>query len=133
MRLVLALGTNLGNRLANIERASLQLKFLKNMQHTSIIETKALLLPNSPPEWNKAFLNMIVFGESDMEPIEILKEIKIIEKKMGRNDDAPRWSPRIIDIDILTYGNLSYSDEHLIIPHNEIRNRDFWQRLLKEI
>jgi 2-amino-4-hydroxy-6-hydroxymethyldihydropteridine diphosphokinase/dihydropteroate synthase len=133
MQLTLALGSNLGNRLKNIEQAMSALDFIKEPHHTCIRETAPLLLPNSPLEWNKPFLNALVIGECTYQPREVLARIKEIEKEMGRDLTAPRWSPRIIDIDILMYGDLTYQDDKLIIPHLELKQRSFWQDLLKEI
>lgn len=133
MQIILALGSNLGNRLANLENALGKLAFLMNSKHSSIIEVAALMLPNSPAEWNIAFLNMVVIGETSLSPQDVLRTLKQIEVDLGRDLSSPRWSPRIIDIDILLYGDEKYQDDTLTIPHPEYKNRPFLQRLVKEL
>jgi 2-amino-4-hydroxy-6-hydroxymethyldihydropteridine diphosphokinase/dihydropteroate synthase len=133
MQVILALGSNLGNRLANIENALAQMDFLIRSRHSTIIEVAALMLANSPQEWNIPFLNLVITGETSLSPQELLKTLKQIESDLGRDLNAPRWSPRIIDIDILFYGDEKYQDDSLIIPHPEYQNRPFLQKLVKEL
>ena len=52
---------------------------------------------------------------------------------MGRDFSAPRWSPRIIDIDIITYNNLVYSNNNLEIPHAQMHKRQFVMKPICEI
>jgi 2-amino-4-hydroxy-6-hydroxymethyldihydropteridine diphosphokinase/dihydropteroate synthase len=73
---------------------------------------------------------MIAEINTSLPPIDLLQWIKTIEKKLGRNMDAQPWSPRIIDIDILFYGNLKMKTDSLTIPHSELKKRDFLQFLL---
>jgi 2-amino-4-hydroxy-6-hydroxymethyldihydropteridine diphosphokinase len=95
------------------------------------------MLPDSADKsWNKDFLNIALIGNFDRNqftPIEILKIIKIIEKEIGRTD-SPRWSPRIIDIDILAILNepeINYNN--LKIPHDGLFKRDFFYKTFGEI
>ena len=131
-----SIGTNLGNREENI-KTSLALIHSQISQFllcvSRVVETQAILLANSPQEWNMSYLNCIVQLKTNLKPLEILTKIKEIEKKMGRNLLAPKWSPRIIDIDILFYNNEQYNDENLIIPHPQIQNRPFILQLLEEM
>jgi 2-amino-4-hydroxy-6-hydroxymethyldihydropteridine diphosphokinase/dihydropteroate synthase len=92
-----------------------------------------LLLDNAPASWDINYFNAVVVGKTDDSPMDLLAKIKRIEKKMGRDLEAPRWSPRIIDIDIIYYGNEKIATEQLTIPHREIKNRDFLQFLLAEV
>jgi 2-amino-4-hydroxy-6-hydroxymethyldihydropteridine diphosphokinase/dihydropteroate synthase len=75
----------------------------------------------------------VIAGRSDLDPFIFLERIKNIEKKIGRDMNASKWSPRIIDIDILHYNNAKIVAEQLTVPHKEIKNRDFLQYLLKSI
>jgi 2-amino-4-hydroxy-6-hydroxymethyldihydropteridine diphosphokinase/dihydropteroate synthase len=130
----LALGSNLGNRFANFRNALRELSSffdLKLMTH--IIETDALLLENSPSNWNIPYFNMMIAGTTVCSSIELLEKLKKVEKKLGRDLNSPRWSPRIIDIDIISYYDQEIRSDHLTIPHKEIKNRDFIQYLLEEI
>ena len=125
MLLVLGIGTNLGNRRKILEETVSKLTFMKDLKRSTIIETPALLLSNSPKEWDKPFLNMAVAGECDLDPEEILKRIKQIERLLGRKPKYEKWSPRIIDIDILLYGERQHTTYNLQIPHPELFKRDF--------
>lgn len=130
----LALGSNLGNRMENLRTAIDKLSeffSIKKMSH--VIETKALLLEGSPNSWNIPYMNMIIAGTTNLSADALLSEVKKIEQKLGRNLDAEKWSPRIIDIDIISYYGQKITKEYLTIPHKEIKNRDFLQYLLAEI
>lgn len=130
----LAFGSNLGNRMKHFRDAINELSvFFKIKQISHIIETEALLLEGSPSSWNIPYLNMVISGTTNYSANELLIKIKEIEKKLGRDQNAPRWSPRIIDIDILAYYDQQILEEKLTIPHKEIKNRDFVQYLLTEL
>ncbi len=130
----LSLGTNLGNRLVNLQNAISELAEFFTIKTTShIIETNALLPENASEKWNTPFLNMIIAGTTHCNPSELLLKIKKIEKKLGRKPSDKKWSPRIIDIDIVSYYEQEISTDFLTVPHKEIKNRDFLQYLLTEI
>ena len=138
-RLVLALGSNLGNRIKNINNAIIFLEeslSLKNIKKSSIIENRAMLLPNSTKDWDIAFLNIVISADIDInnfEPIDILYIIKDIEVKLGRKK-SQKWSPREIDIDILAIDDYMIKiDQILNIPHFGIYDRDFFQNGFLEI
>jgi 2-amino-4-hydroxy-6-hydroxymethyldihydropteridine diphosphokinase/dihydropteroate synthase len=108
-------------------------KFFDCKKSSTVIETDAILPPTAPDDWNLPYLNTVIAGNSDSDPFALLDQIKNIEKEMGRTADAPRWSPRIIDIDILYYNDEKIGEERLTVPHREIKNRDFLRHLLKNI
>lgn len=125
--LVLGLGTNLGSSLENLRQAIKLLRENKNitvLKISSLYKSDALLPENAPSNWNQPFLNLAVACETELSPDEILIFIKTIEKKLGR-EQTERWSPRIIDIDILAWDNLVYKKDNLQIPHKELLNRPF--------
>ena len=129
----LSLGTNIGNRLSNLRFAISELKNFFDIQKTShVIETEAMLLPDSPREWNTPFYNLVIAGETLLAPESLLQNVKEIEKKIGRSMDAPKWSPRKIDIDIISYKNLQIESPFLTIPHRGLAGRDFLQYSLVE-
>lgn len=128
----LALGSNLGNRFEHLRRAIEELKQVFRMEKIShVIETEALLLPGSPESWDIPYLNMMLAGNTDLSPHELLRFIKRTEEKLGRDMRASRWSPRIIDIDIVMYHDQHLVTDELMIPHTQIENRDFWKYLLE--
>jgi 2-amino-4-hydroxy-6-hydroxymethyldihydropteridine diphosphokinase/dihydropteroate synthase len=90
-------------------------------------------MDNAPTDWDRPYLNMLVVLDTDYSPAELLSALKTVEKKLGRDLNAPRWSPRIIDLDILLYEDAEINTASLIIPHPELKNRDFLQFLMESI
>lgn len=132
----LGLGSNLGNRLENLRKAIDRLSesgVFKICNISHVVETPAILQKGSPKEWDLPYLNMVISGTTKHTPQALLMEIKTIENSMGRPSLDPKWSPRIIDIDILDFYNQKIETEHLKIPHTEIKNRDFIRYSLTEL
>ena len=116
----LALGTNLGDRLANLRAAIEALPSeVKVIAESKVYETPPWGYENQP-----AFLNMAVKCETKLEPESLLKRLKQLEVQLGR-EQSFRWGPRLIDIDILFYDNLILNSESLIIPHRRLHERAF--------
>lgn len=135
--LYLLLGTNLGDREANIEAAlkALDVAFKgRRLRMSRITETEACGFSGPP------FLNAVVVYESARKPERILKICKQIERSMGRAD-APEYAPdgtriyhdRIIDIDILLYGFIQVHTKDLCIPHPQVKTRPFVATLLNQV
>jgi len=138
-KIIFCLGSNIGDRNFYLQEAvkALQVKLeLVNLKQSSILENKALLLPNSPKEWDIDFYNIAVSANVNLEkfpPLEILKIVKQIEIKLGRVDRG-KWSPREIDIDIAVIDGLKIDQgETLQIPHPQLFNRDFFLKTIAEI
>ena len=126
MQIILGLGTNEGDRFAALKTAITKLTpHLKNIIISGIYSSPALLLEDSPPEWNRDFLNMAVIGDTEASPENFLKICQQIETEMGRAKEHAKWSPRIIDIDILLYGEHKVQSETLTIPHAHLHARAF--------
>ena len=124
----LALGTNLGDRPANL-RAAIQAlpPSIIHRQSSSIYETPPWGVEDQP-----AFLNMAVRCETTLEPEALLKHIKQLEIQLGRQQSY-RWGPRLIDLDILFYDDLILNTAQLIIPHPRLHERAFVLVPLAEI
>ena len=124
----LALGTNLGDRPANL-RAAIQAlpPSIVQRQSSSIYETPPWGVENQP-----AFLNMAVRCETTLEPEALLKRIKQLEIQLGRQQSYP-WGPRLIDLDILFYDDLILNTTQLTIPHPRLHERAFVLVPLTEI
>lgn len=133
-KLYLSLGSNLGDRQKNIETAvdQLQKAFGRHFFDISeIIETNALGFDGAD------FLNCIIIFETARKPENILRLCKRIEREMGRTD-SPEYDnegnriyhDRIIDIDILIYGNVRIDTPMLKIPHPQVESRDYIKELL---
>jgi 2-amino-4-hydroxy-6-hydroxymethyldihydropteridine diphosphokinase len=138
-RIIFGLGSNLGDKESYLNQAVKKLEenlFLTDVKKSKILKNPALLLPNSPEEWNQEFVNISVSANVDLEkfsPEEILEIIGNIEKDLGRKE-SERWAPREIDIDILTIEELVINiGSKLIVPHYDLLNRDFFLQTIKEI
>jgi 2-amino-4-hydroxy-6-hydroxymethyldihydropteridine diphosphokinase len=125
----LLLGTNLGDREKNLQIAKEQLTAhqLTIKKESSIYETAAWGIENQP-----SFLNQVVIVDSDKNPERVLIIINIIEGLMGRIRNL-KWAQRLIDIDILYYGNSVIDKPKLKVPHPEIQNRRFTLAPLVEL
>ncbi len=124
-KIILGLGSNVGDRAANLQAAISGIKeFTDELRASTVLESKALLPEDAPKEWDVAFLNMAVMGECKLAPAELLAHIKQLEEKIGRVKHG-HWSPREIDIDILAYGEEMHMLDNLQIPHAHLMERDF--------
>ncbi len=127
-KVYLSLGSNIGDREGNLQKAFEYLKGKVNLlKIAKIYETKAMHYKNQPD-----FLNTAILVETNLKPLELLSFIKDVEKSIGRKYTF-RWGPREIDIDILYYDDLIYKDKVLEIPHPRINERDFVKTPLAEI
>ena len=138
-RIVFVLGSNMENRETYLQNAIKELQeklALTNLKQSSILENKALLLPDSPKEWGMDFLNLALSADinlSEFEPLKILEIIKQIENNLGRINRG-KWGPREIDIDIILIKDLKINlGTELQIPHPGLFNRDFFLKTIKEI
>src|SRR4051794_40606790 len=128
--IVLGLGSNQGDRLISLRKTIQRLKSqfvsprIEVFAVSPIYESDALLPEGAPESWNQPFLNVNVLCKSDMTPHELLKHVKSIEESMGRKDRG-RWSPRVIDIDLLAMDSLVLESEDLKIPHPSLIERPF--------
>lgn len=103
---------------------------MMDIRFSPIFETEAILLDGSPESWNLPFYNLVILGKTSLSPLDLLAKLKQIESRLGRDLSAPRYSPRLIDIDILGMDQIVFSHEKLIIPHKELINRPFLRRLM---
>jgi 2-amino-4-hydroxy-6-hydroxymethyldihydropteridine diphosphokinase len=87
---------------------------------SSVYDTEPVYLEDQ--DW---FLNCVVVVETDVEPVELLEWLKETETKMGRDQQAARNAPRVIDMDILFYGARVISGPSLQVPHPGIAERAF--------
>jgi len=112
---VLLLGTNLGNKLDNINIA-----FSKIEKSIGIIEKKSEILETEPWgfESKNSFLNVAIKLNTHLSPIFLLKSTQIIENEMGRDAKiSHNYEDRLIDIDIMYFGKLNFYTKILHIPH----------------
>ncbi len=119
-RIYLSLGTNLGNRELNLDAVRGDLPpQVKILDRSPVYQTEPWGYLDQPD-----FLNQVLAVETSLSPRELLEYIKGIEKKIGR-EPSFRFGPRIVDIDILFYGDQIIQEEDLVIPHPRIKDRAF--------
>lgn len=124
----LGLGSNLGDRMNNLESAVERLSDEVSLRAlSSVYETDPVGYKEQP-----LFLNAVLSGETRLGPLELLRFVKDIERALGRKDTFHN-GPRIIDIDILFYGDLVIKLPDLIIPHPRVARRAFMLVPLSEI
>lgn len=118
----LGLGTNMGERERNLNDA-------RNLISGSIgkIISKSPIYETEPWgfECNDLFLNMVIKVLTELSPVELLRKVRDIERNLGREQLKKRYSSRIIDIDILVYGDRIIKRKNLEIPHPLIPERRF--------
>lgn len=138
-RIIFGLGSNLGEREFYLNEAVASLEeqlLLTNLRKSKIFKNPAMLLPDSPKEWDVEFFNIAFSADVDLQkfsPEKILEIVKKIEKKLGRKE-REKWAPREIDIDILAIGDLKIHIDHkLTVPHPGLMERDFFVKTVKEI
>ena len=116
----LSLGTNLGDRLANLRAALDALPpTVTVLAESKVYETPAWGFEDQP-----AFLNMAIKGRTSQKPERLLKNLKQLETRLGRKSSF-HWGPRLIDIDLLFYDVLVMDTPELIIPHPRLQERAF--------
>ena len=129
-RVVLALGGNVGDKAKNLRRA------LRAIAGVPEIELTAVSRFYRTPPWGKTdqdwFLNACALGRTSLKPEALLDRVKRLEVELGR-ESTERWGPRVIDIDLIAYGDMALKTERLTLPHPELFNRAFVLVPLAEI
>lgn len=132
-KVVLLLGSNVGDKKSNIDAA------LNRLSEIGSILIKSEYLISEPVEFvsSNNFCNIAVIIFTHLSPINLLDYVKNIEIQMGRSTDSKaygEYQDRIIDIDIVTYDNVKFSSERLEIPHKKhLFEREFSKILLKNL
>ena len=129
-RVYVALGSNLGDRAALLARAREalgRLPLTMVLAASAIEETEPVGAPGQ-----ERYLNQMVLVETSLDPGRFLKLLHKIEDENGRTR-GERWGPRTLDLDIVRFGTRRLRDPDLRIPHQELPNRDWWQREIEEL
>jgi 2-amino-4-hydroxy-6-hydroxymethyldihydropteridine diphosphokinase len=128
MTAYLSLGSNIGDRVANIRACIARLISVGQVSKvSSFYETEPMELREQP--W---FVNCVVEFETQLSPEGLLSAIQRIEAELGRTREVPK-GPRTIDIDILLLGSVVVEESHLQIPHPAMHKRRFVLEPLTEI
>jgi 2-amino-4-hydroxy-6-hydroxymethyldihydropteridine diphosphokinase len=124
----LGLGSNLGNRQANLAMALRMLAPLVRVEAVSALYES----PPQPPAPPPPYLNAACRVVTGLSPVLLLRHVKRIELEMGRRP-AARWAPRPIDIDIMLYDEQVIDEPDLVVPHERLGERAFVLRPLLDI
>ncbi len=121
-RAYLALGSNLGDRLGQMQSALERLVScgaLRVLQVSPVFENRAVGMGEADP-----FLNAMAEVETSFSPLELLDRCLAVEAELGRVRTGG-WAPRSIDLDVIAYADVSLEHERLSLPHPRIEERDF--------
>jgi|SaaInlStandDraft_1057018.scaffolds.fasta_scaffold228848_2 2-amino-4-hydroxy-6-hydroxymethyldihydropteridine diphosphokinase len=130
IEVVLALGSNIGDKVQNIEAA-----YTLIANEIGIITKKSSFLKNPSVgfESQNEFVNTCIKVETKLSCNDVLKSLQSIEKRMGRVKTTHIYEDRIIDIDIIFFGDLIINQPNLKIPHPRYHERSFVLQPLKEL
>ena len=128
-KVYLGLGSNLGTRARNLSAARRRLreKGIRVLRQSRVLETEPWGITDQPK-----FLNQVVEGEWLGTPRALLRAAKEVEREGGRRPTR-RWGPRVIDVDVLLFGDERVRHPDLVIPHPRIAERPFVLRSLREL
>ncbi len=121
IRVYLSLGSNIGNRRANIARA---LELIEKKALGEIVKSPLYETPPVGPQDQDSFYNMVISFDTGASVMELLNYLKGVEVIIGRKKRS-RWGAREIDCDILYYGTEIVQNSYITVPHKEIKNRLF--------
>lgn len=124
----IGIGANVGDAIQSVRTAMKALeRYGKVVGASSLYRTKPWGVKDQPD-----FINAVVLLETSLTPRELLDGVKQLERELGRTPGA-RWGPRIIDLDILAYDDVTMQEPDLTIPHEQLRERAFVLVPLAEI
>tara|TARA_B100001250_G_scaffold90027_1_gene74816 strand:+ start:2094 stop:2567 length:474 start_codon:yes stop_codon:yes gene_type:complete len=127
-KIILSVGSNVGDRQKNILNSLKELSRISQIKKvSSLYDSEAILF-----EAQENFFNLVVQIEYKKSPQDLLRDIKKIEKLIGRKETF-RYGPRVIDVDIIFFNNTELQDKELIIPHYDWQNRRFVIEPLSEL
>jgi 2-amino-4-hydroxy-6-hydroxymethyldihydropteridine diphosphokinase len=126
----LSLGSNLGDRTANLREALRRLEQLGAISAVSSIYETEPVEVEGPQSW---FLNCVVALETELLPRQLLARTMALEEAMGRRRQGERKGPRTLDIDIVLFGDAEVHEPGLEIPHPAMHRRRFVLEPLAEI
>lgn len=130
-RALIGLGTNLGDRRANIAEA---LEKIREIENSRVIRSSSLYESEPHGDAKTWFYNAACELETEISPQDVLKNLLEIEKTMGRRRvKGKKWGSRIIDLDLLFYDNVVLGGRKLVLPHKRLAERKFVLMPLAEI
>lgn len=127
--LIIGLGSSSTDALEQLRRARARLRAhpaFRLLACSPIYESDALLPPGAPESWQGRYLNAACRLEltGELSALEIVRALKAVERDLGRRE-APRWAPRLIDLDLLAWGGPAVSSAEVTVPHPGLAERPF--------
>ena len=119
----IGIGSNVGDRVGFCRRA---VEALTRSEGVTVVKVSSLYETaplGGPPQ--RSFINLVAKVSTELEPRGLLDVCKQLEQRMGREPSDIRWGPRVVDLDILLYGNEKVSEPDLEIPHARLKERRF--------
>ena len=119
----IGIGSNVGDRVVFARRAVAELGEAPGVRVDAVSSLYETSPVGGPPQ--RSYVNLVVRIETDLEPRGLLETCKGIEARLGREPTDMRWGPRVVDLDILTFGSEKVNESDLEIPHPRLRDRRF--------
>ena len=119
----IGVGSNVGDRSAFCRRAVDELRAAEGIEVTAVSSLYETTPVGGPPQ--RSFINMVVRVETTLDPRGLLEQCQKVEQRIGREPSTLRWGPRVVDLDILTFGDEKVNEADLEIPHPRMRERRF--------
>jgi 2-amino-4-hydroxy-6-hydroxymethyldihydropteridine diphosphokinase len=136
-RAAVALGANLGDRRATLERALALLapELGRLVARSSWLETAAVIHPEDDAAWHPAFLNGVAVFATGLAPHDVLNRLHAVERSLGRDRRAETrpWQPRLIDLDLIALEEVVLDEPDLVLPHPRMHERAFVLRPMAEV
>jgi len=127
----IGIGSNLGEPEQQIHQA---VNALENIQNTTLAEISSLYFSRPMgPQDQPDYMNAVAALETTLTPLELLDALQHIENEAGRVRKDERWGPRVLDLDILLFGEKIIDNERLTVPHYGMKLREFVLIPLAEI
>jgi 2-amino-4-hydroxy-6-hydroxymethyldihydropteridine diphosphokinase/dihydropteroate synthase len=126
--IILGLGSNIGDKLHYLREAVQcigQIPRVKVIAASPVYLSDALLPEGAPHHWNKPYLNAALHIDTTLDPETLLKALKQIEMRLGRDKKREHHAPRTIDLDILIWHDLVLETDALTLPHPDLLDRPF--------
>ncbi|MEM6985128.1 MAG: 2-amino-4-hydroxy-6-hydroxymethyldihydropteridine diphosphokinase [Pseudomonadota bacterium] len=130
VRACIALGSNLDNPRAQVERA---IAALRAHPALNVIAESRLYGSTPVGPAQPDFVNAVVLLETALEPLALLDELQALETAQKRQRDGERWGPRTLDLDVLLYGEDEITNIRLAVPHPRMTEREFVLRPLCDV
>ena len=121
VKVAIALGSNLSDRLNHLKRAAetLASEFLEDARSSSVFQSQPWGVAEQPD-----FLNAVIVGISEWKPPSIINFLKSLEREHGRKE-TERFGPRVMDLDLVAFGDTVWESEGVKVPHPRAHERDF--------